>query len=210
MLERQHNVKSPEKVLHIDTYGMTSVWNGKVPRFRWDPSKYQLLFGVVNEHHHWFLVVIYPSQNKTLLLDPLGETAAKLKRCQDASRALMRRKGIHVSRWKCDTVPHPHQPDSTSCGVFAIVFAEKILYNQPVTFPASPKDVSDLWWQIATTLLRDSDDLTNLCLHCGEASVDGSPEEQLTWISCDACGRWFHHDCVGQPKMEEPFKCTAC
>ena len=32
----------------------------------------------------------------------------------------MRLRGINVSRWGCDTVPHPRQTDSTSCGPFVL------------------------------------------------------------------------------------------
>ena len=32
----------------------------------------------------------------------------------------MRLRGINVSRWGCDTVPHPCQTDSTSCGPFVL------------------------------------------------------------------------------------------
>lgn len=35
-------------------------------------------------------------------------------------RAFMEGKGCNVSRWRCDTVPHPRQRDATSCGVFAM------------------------------------------------------------------------------------------
>ncbi|CAL8256057.1 unnamed protein product [Gadus morhua 'NCC'] len=122
----------------------------------------------------------------------------------------MRKKGINVSRWKSDTVPHPHQPDSTSCGVFAIKFMEKILNGEELQFPVGQKDVAELRRQIATTLLRESDNLTNLCFNCGEEKADDSGEAELTWISCDACGRWFHHACVGRPKTEDNFLCAAC
>ncbi|CAL8234857.1 unnamed protein product, partial [Arctogadus glacialis] len=181
MLARRHNATSKGKALHIDTFGITSLWNGNIPRFRWNPAHYEVLFGVVHEHHHWFLVVIYPSEKRTLLLDSLGETAAKLKKGQDVTRAFMRKKGINVSRWKCDTVPHPHQPDSTSCGVFAIKFMEKILNGEELQFPVGRKDVAELRRQIATTLLRESDDLTNLCFNCGEEKADDSGEAELTW-----------------------------
>jgi len=33
-------------------------------------------------------------------------------------RSFMNQKGIHVSTWACDTLPHPHQKDSSSCGAF--------------------------------------------------------------------------------------------
>jgi len=35
-------------------------------------------------------------------------------------KAYMNQKGIHVSTWACDTLPHPHQKDSSSCGAFVL------------------------------------------------------------------------------------------
>ncbi|MED6262701.1 hypothetical protein ATANTOWER_024274 [Ataeniobius toweri] len=60
MLERQHNNYSAEKVLCIDSFTMTAVWQKTFPCFK----------------------IIYPSQRKSLLLDSLGEITQKTKKCQ--------------------------------------------------------------------------------------------------------------------------------
>ncbi|MED6278622.1 hypothetical protein CHARACLAT_025818 [Characodon lateralis] len=58
MLERQHNNCSAEKVLCIDSFTMTAVWQKTFSCFK----------------------IIY--QRKPLLLDSLGEIAQKTKKCQ--------------------------------------------------------------------------------------------------------------------------------
>ncbi|KAM9446306.1 uncharacterized protein Hap1MRO34_022894 isoform 1-T3 [Clarias gariepinus] len=106
MLEQQHNKTSIEKVFYIDSFAI-SVWTGKIPRFRWDPKNYKLLFGLVNEHHHWFLVVIYPLERRTFLLDSLGETPNKFKKCEDTTSLQRKYWGkktshfqLHIKMWK--------------------------------------------------------------------------------------------------------------
>ncbi|CAL9693526.1 unnamed protein product [Knipowitschia caucasica] len=188
----------------------------KFPRFKWDPTNYRTIYGIVNDNHHWFAVIIYPKQGKSLLLDSLGVSSLKLKTCKDISRALLRKQGMNVSRWECNTLPHPLQPDSSSCGVFAIKFVENILTGQPLVFPAGRSDVDALRWQIAETVLEASDDLTDICCICGQEDVDEedvddpNDTKSIIWISCDVCGRWFHHVCSGCSDTSAAFICEAC
>ncbi|CAL8389323.1 unnamed protein product [Arctogadus glacialis] len=68
----------------------------------------------------------------------------------------MRKLGVNVSRWKCDTVAHPLQEDTTSCGVFALKFAEHLLEgSSSLQFPTS--NIDDLRREIATTIMTGSD-----------------------------------------------------
>ncbi|CAL8383587.1 unnamed protein product [Arctogadus glacialis] len=75
-----------------------------------------------------------------------------------------------------------HTNQTAPRGVFAIKFIEKILNGEELQFPVGRKDVAELRRQIATTLLRESDDLTNLCFNCGEENADDSGEAELTWV----------------------------
>ncbi|MED6279008.1 hypothetical protein CHARACLAT_030082, partial [Characodon lateralis] len=84
-LERTYNTSSAEKVLCIDSFGRSAVWQKKIPLFKWDPTDYSTLYGIVNDNHHWFVIIIFPKQRKSLLLDSLGESSQKLKRCQEIS-----------------------------------------------------------------------------------------------------------------------------
>ncbi|MEQ2201329.1 hypothetical protein XENOCAPTIV_010840 [Xenoophorus captivus] len=105
-LERKHNTSSAEKVLCIDSFGMSAVWQKKIPRFKWDPTDFITLYVIVNDNHHWFVVVsvcissiktqfisnsfalikvlkspsqiIFPKLRKSLPLDSLGESSQKL------------------------------------------------------------------------------------------------------------------------------------
>ncbi|XP_041825134.1 sentrin-specific protease 2-like [Melanotaenia boesemani] len=144
-----------------------------------NPMDYEIILGINNHHHHWTLVVIYPHEKRSLFLDPLGESKKNIKQCLEITRAFMRRKGCSVSRWTCDTVEHPKQPDSTSCGVFALKFAERVLDKEPVDFPASRQAVNKLRFDIAVRLLQSSDDLENLCHFCGEMDS----EKDFNWVT---------------------------
>ncbi|XP_041858745.1 sentrin-specific protease 2-like [Melanotaenia boesemani] len=168
--------------------------------------EYEVIMGIVNEHHHWTLVVIYPREKKSLFLDPLGESKTDIKKCLEITRGFMRAKGISVSRWSCDTVPHPKEVDGTSCGVFALTFAEKILKGESIEFDTNTQAVNSLRFTIALTLLQQTDDLTDVCHHCGEEEH----ETNVDWIQCDDCLRWFHQECVGNPPVDEAFHCPTC
>ncbi|CAL8258929.1 unnamed protein product [Arctogadus glacialis] len=93
----------------------------------------------------------------------------------------MRKLGVNVSRWKCDAVAHPLQEDTTSCGVFALKFAEHLLEgSSSLQFPTS--NIDDLRREIATTIMTGSDDLSDLCHYCGEEDTFDKTEN-VTWVS---------------------------
>ncbi|XP_034088666.1 PHD finger protein Alfin1-like [Gymnodraco acuticeps] len=84
-------------------------------------------------------------------------------------------------------------------------FAEKILLGEAIEFETSQKAVHELRLDIATSLLRESDDLSRLCFYCGMEEQD---EEH--WICCDICQRWYHHQCVQRPPVDKPYLCPGC
>ncbi|KAI7810388.1 putative sentrin-specific protease-like, partial [Triplophysa rosa] len=172
LLVRRFNAQSKEQAFQIDSFEMTDIWNGKNSKLKVDPRLYRYLISIVNDHYHWTVVVMLPSQRNALFLDPLGESSAKLKQCENATTAFMRQKGCNFSRWSCDTLPHPKQQDGTSCGVFALKFAECVLREETIVFRNTPEGVEELRKAIAVTLLQNSDDLSQLCHLCGEESGD--------------------------------------
>ncbi|XP_043968986.1 uncharacterized protein LOC122828949 [Gambusia affinis] len=133
---------------------LAAMWQGKSPRLKkMNPMNYEIILGINNQHHHWTLVVIYPQEKKSLFLNPLGESKQDIQKCLQITRAFMRKKGCNVSRWTCDTVKHPKQQDSTSCGVFSLKFAEKILSKEVVDFPVSNEAVYSMRLEIAVRLI---------------------------------------------------------
>ncbi|MED6236981.1 hypothetical protein ATANTOWER_017074, partial [Ataeniobius toweri] len=120
LMVKKYNQKHQNQAALIDNFEMTWIWNEKTSSLQIDPEKYGVMVGIVNESHHWMLVVIYPLEKRTLFLDPLGESQRKLNRCLEATREFMRLNGLKVSRWTCHSVPHAVQQDSVSCGVFAL------------------------------------------------------------------------------------------
>ncbi|XP_066502605.1 sentrin-specific protease 1-like isoform X3 [Hoplias malabaricus] len=210
ILVKQHNERSEEEAFLVDSFDMTAIWNSEFHRIKWDPSRYKIILGVVNDQHHWFLVVMYPNKRKTLLLDSKGESELKLIKCLERTRAFMRKKGIEVSRWTCETVLHPVQQDGTSCGVFALKFADQVLAAKPLTFPSDTSSINALRWDMAVTLLRESDDISNLCHVCGETATNDKSAAEKLRIACDRCGRWFHTSCVDNPALDKEYMCTAC
>ncbi|XP_041843372.1 uncharacterized protein LOC121641350 [Melanotaenia boesemani] len=205
VLIKNHNKKNVDHAAVIDTYEMNRIWTKKTSRLKMEPLHYKFILGIINEHHHWMLTVIHPSEKRSLFLDPLGESHEKTKRCLEATRAFMRKRGCNVSRWVCGTLPHVNQQDGVSCGVFVLKFAECILEGKPLQFDNSTTAMNTVRFQIATTLLKESETLKNLCHHCGFQDTD-DPQ----WIACDNCGRWYHHGCVKSPPLQKKYFCDVC
>ncbi|KAJ8369132.1 hypothetical protein SKAU_G00091600 [Synaphobranchus kaupii] len=109
---------------------LTNIWNGKQSRARHiDPNLFKLLLGVVNDNHHWTLVVIYPSERRTLYLNSLGESEQNME------------------KW------------FNKCVLWCVVckYAECILLDKPTEFPAHNDAVKNIRRHIALTLLKESD-----------------------------------------------------
>ncbi|CAL8237741.1 unnamed protein product [Boreogadus saida] len=70
---QKHDSQGGKKALAIDTYTMTKIWNGKTAILRkCNPSLYGVILGVVNEPNRWILAVIFPSEQRSFVLDPFG------------------------------------------------------------------------------------------------------------------------------------------
>uniref|UniRef100_A0A3B5QJN1 Si:dkey-146m20.13 n=1 Tax=Xiphophorus maculatus TaxID=8083 RepID=A0A3B5QJN1_XIPMA len=70
----------------IDSFEMSRIWLKKSSRLKIDPEKFNIIVGIVNESHHWMLVVIYPLEKRTVFLNSLGESQKDVKRCLEATR----------------------------------------------------------------------------------------------------------------------------
>ncbi|KAG7473982.1 hypothetical protein MATL_G00101600 [Megalops atlanticus] len=116
----------------------------------------------------------------------------------------MRQRGCNVARWTFTTMPHKCQQDGTSCGVLALKFAECILMGGNLDIETTEEGVATRQ-QIAETLLEETDNLENLCFSCGKEQHD-----DIHWICCELCDRWFNHSCVQRPPMDKEFRCPAC
>ncbi|KAJ8359076.1 hypothetical protein SKAU_G00156010 [Synaphobranchus kaupii] len=191
IIVQEYNGQTEKKAQFIDSFAMTNIWNQKTTKIRIDPLLYKVILGIVNDHNHWTLT-------RALFLDPFGESATDIKRCQEATRAFMRKKGCNVSRWACSSVPHSRQTDGTSCGVFA-------LKETTLDFDNSAKAITQHRWQMAMALLENTDDLSSLCHLCGAMDSD-----EPDWIACDKCSRWYHQTCVRRPAVEAEYICAAC
>ncbi|XP_077053382.1 uncharacterized protein LOC143703212 [Siphateles boraxobius] len=117
---KKNNQIRDEKALQIDSFEMTRIWEKKNSRLKCDPIKYKVILGAVHEPGHWMLAAIFPAEKRSLVLDPLGNDARKIKQCLESTRAFVRKRGCNVSKWTASTAPHSSQLDGTSCGVFVL------------------------------------------------------------------------------------------
>ncbi|KAJ8381354.1 hypothetical protein SKAU_G00021320 [Synaphobranchus kaupii] len=73
--------------------------------------------------------------------------------------------------------------------------------------------MTTICWEIASTLLSYKDDMTDLCVACGEVTSKLAINIQLDeWIECTRqdCGRWYHLHCVGRLQVEGDYICFVC
>ncbi|KAL3868427.1 hypothetical protein ACJMK2_041235, partial [Sinanodonta woodiana] len=136
-----------------------------------------------NGRRHWILVIISTSARRMIILDPLGEVDASLTGFLSTWKSFLANSNRHVhmtlwTDWEVVALPHTKQPDSTSCGIFCLKFAEKFLHNDD--FIGKNQDSA----------------IIELCRLCG-CSMPSGKENRVQWIGCDKCGEfWFHYQCM--------------
>ncbi|KAF4109768.1 hypothetical protein G5714_009020 [Onychostoma macrolepis] len=84
--------------------------------------------------------------------------------------------------------------------------AENLLMEEEITLLSNEEGTASMRMDIARTLLRESDDLSQLCHYCEEQDKDQTDQ----WIECTECGRWYHWDCVDRPSTAGKYTCPAC
>ncbi|XP_077367838.1 uncharacterized protein LOC144012223 [Festucalex cinctus] len=95
LLVREYNKCNEDAAAVIDSFSVTAIWQGKSPRLRTlDAMAYSVVMGIVNDHHHWMLMVMYSHDKRCLFIDPLGESQSNIKRCQESTRAFVRKKRL--------------------------------------------------------------------------------------------------------------------
>ncbi|KAM8739246.1 sentrin-specific protease 2-like isoform 1-T1 [Acanthopagrus schlegelii] len=163
----------------IDLYEMTSIWNRRSRGMRMlDMLDWHVLIGAVCKDHHWTLVAMYPNERRSLFIDPFGATEHQIKQCRDSTRAFMREKYVNIFHWTCNTIAHPRQQDSTSCGVIICKIAELLLKGEPIIFPANKMGIDQIRREMAHALLDHTDNMADLCRFCGKSNTrEGGPSE---------------------------------
>ncbi|CAB1435429.1 unnamed protein product [Pleuronectes platessa] len=169
-----------------------------------DPLDYDVMVGAVREHHHWTLTVMYPKKRQSVYVDPFGANEDVLKKCSAVTRAFMKQRGHNCSRWSSETVPHARQVYTTSCSVIVCKLADMILNGEDMEDIFDKSFILRMRLQIGQRLIKEKDDLSDLCRVCGSYVTD------VQWIACTLCDGWFHCSFVGQPPVDAPFYCPLC
>ncbi|XP_050414391.1 uncharacterized protein LOC126828582 [Patella vulgata] len=161
----------------------------------------ETVIGVLNiGSNHWMLIVIYINTKTILLVDPLGELERSKKEILQNWRNF-----ININESVCSTVdgwvvngiPHPKQPDSISCGVLCLKFAEKIISGLEVSFSVTDNDLSTYRMEILKTIFKiQGSTVSDICRICSTKYPKGQVNN-IQWIGCDKCMVfWVHYKCM--------------
>lgn len=62
---------------------------------------------------------------------------------------------------------------------------------------------------LKTDILQYSNDVTELCLKCGNDN-DSSVTSSISWTGCSRCKRWIHDTCLDYTVEDDEFLCHLC
>ncbi|KAK2156483.1 hypothetical protein LSH36_212g03021 [Paralvinella palmiformis] len=100
------------------------------------------------------------------------------------------------------------QQDGDSCGVFVFMNAEAILKGMPSSVMRQNHSVEYRRYILGKLISHahtHNDDVICDLPFCYKPSGD-----DINWIRCDECSRWFHIGCIGLLKPTDTFTCLYC
>lgn len=121
------------------------------------------------------------------------------------------------SKWDIGTVPHTKQMDSTSCGLFCLMFAEKYVKNEALTFQIDKSVMEAYKRHMVDTLIQNVDEtlVLKLCRICS-MTTPKKKNADAQWVGCDECGMYWVHFCCLQTKnsfsqlISSKWVCDLC
>ncbi|KAK3576764.1 hypothetical protein CHS0354_014579 [Potamilus streckersoni] len=161
---------------------------------------------------HWILVIISASVRRMTVLNPLGEVDELLTSLLSTWKSFLANSPTNFSltlgpNWEVVTIPHSKQLDSTSCGIFCLKFAEKLLKQEELLLPSKPNNIFQYRLDILESIAKNQDStIKELCRCCGCKMLLGK-EKRVQWIGCDQCGDfWIHYQCM---KTNDSYKTVS-
>ncbi|CAG2191830.1 unnamed protein product [Mytilus edulis] len=205
-------------ILHITAAVMTNICKGdSIGNQNLFQTKiltdYEMICGVYNQAgNHWDLVILTPTDGRIQFYNPMGFEAPVAYQVQrNWSDYLAYRTHLFAEKtieWKLYVEKHALQLDGYNCGVYCLMFAERILSKKELT-GITQIEVQEKRKEIAETLLLYEVYMKDACPCCG-FNVQEQP-----FIGCLICGRHFHKlpFCVGESLAKEDanfFTCKMC
>ncbi|XP_052097298.1 uncharacterized protein LOC127732258 [Mytilus californianus] len=205
-------------ILHIPAAIMTNICKGdSIGNQNLYQTKiltdYEVICGVYNQAgNHWDLVILTPNDGRIQFYNPMGFQAPVANQVQrNWSDYLAYRTNLFAEKtieWKLYVEKHALQLDGYNCGVYCLMFAERILSKKELT-GITQVEVQEKRKEIAETLLLYEVYMKDACPCCG-FDVQEQP-----CIGCLICGRHFHKlpFCVGESLAKEDanfFTCKMC
>lgn len=157
-------------------------------------------FGVYNiGRKHWVLVIFNFKSRELVVMDPLGELAITLRTIFTSWINYLKLKNDpHHHQWQVLTKKHPKQQDSTSCGVYCLMFADKYIASESMDFRTNVESIASFRQNILQTILENPDEdlLLKICRICC-LKDPRSKAKEVNWVGCDRCGMfWCHFECM--------------
>ncbi|XP_056007375.1 uncharacterized protein LOC125672780 isoform X2 [Ostrea edulis] len=172
-----------------------------------------LLMGFYNiGRRHWVLIMISCIEKRLTVLDPLGESKMTmqciLSTWKNFLRISKKNTSLSCGNWYVNTIPHTKQQDSSSCGIFCLMFVEKLLEEEALFFNTCSDAITAFRVKVASRIIENQDDETlhSLCRICQKTDSMKGKLRYIDWVGCDDCGLfWCHFSCMKMSSSYHDF-----
>ncbi|XP_056007382.1 uncharacterized protein LOC125672780 isoform X3 [Ostrea edulis] len=151
-------------------------------------------------------------EKRLTVLDPLGESKMTmqciLSTWKNFLRISKKNTSLSCGNWYVNTIPHTKQQDSSSCGIFCLMFVEKLLEEEALFFNTCSDAITAFRVKVASRIIENQDDETlhSLCRICQKTDSMKGKLRYIDWVGCDDCGLfWCHFSCMKMSSSYHDF-----
>uniref|UniRef100_A0A1A9UDP1 Ubiquitin-like protease family profile domain-containing protein n=1 Tax=Glossina austeni TaxID=7395 RepID=A0A1A9UDP1_GLOAU len=156
----------------------------------------QIIIPILHSNH-FTLAFINVVEKEFIYIDPFGENEKSVRTFFFIFRDILEDSTI----WLCKKVDHYIQVDSFNCGVHICQFVQALFQSADLTKVESPSEYRKIMKQ---KLMDFTDNLENICLHCGGICNDDS-------VKCEDCGRSIDNSCRSYHyNNSNEIRCALC
>ncbi|XP_064647064.1 uncharacterized protein LOC135499932 [Lineus longissimus] len=169
-------------------------------------SKFKWVLLPICTNEHWVLLVADMVNHSVGVLDSLDLPDRRFELYLTSWRLFMIARGDDTE-WTVAKYMCSKQDDNTSCGVFVMMNAESLLKGVP-PFVMRQWHCDGYRRYALGKLLSHAK--TNDEIICDMPFCNKPSGEDIAWLQCDYCNRWFHNECVALAETPAVYKCLIC
>ncbi|KAK5642758.1 hypothetical protein RI129_008925 [Pyrocoelia pectoralis] len=187
LLIRENKNREKYKIMSVEI--ATHIFCGNISALNIVDTDFVYIYPINENNIHYILIVVDPSTNEFIYLDPLDRgNAQSYKQNQYFNKFFnLMRNNSSNKLWKIKHLPHIYQEDSFNCCILILYYFRQLMVGESLD---SKINANKLRTEIQNHLLSECLNVHDLCLYCNRNVLNNEI------YTCTACNRKIHVQCL--------------